>query len=73
MYHTAGAIGTRGMLGLQQTGRELITDLRAIRKFLSSLKTEGNFALAGKVYMDAIISFNLCMALRPRSSDNSAC
>lgn len=32
MYHTAGAIGTGGVLGLRQTGRKLITDLRAILK-----------------------------------------
>lgn len=32
MYHTAGTIGTRGMLGLQQTERKLITDLWAILK-----------------------------------------
>lgn len=44
MYHTAGAIGTRGMLGLQQTGGKLITDLRAILKsFSNSLRMEGEF------------------------------
>lgn len=43
MYHTAGAIGTGGVLGLRQTGRKLITDLRAILKsFSSNLKMEGN-------------------------------
>lgn len=70
MYHTAGAIGTRGMLGMQQTGRKLITDLRAILKsFLSSLKTEGNFimvkhffAVARKDFTDDMISLNLDMA-----------
>lgn len=43
MHHTAGAIGTGGVLGLRQTGRKLITDLRAILKsFLSNLKVEEN-------------------------------
>ena len=66
MYHTAGAIGTRRMLGLQQTGGKLITDLRAIlESFLSSFKAQGNFGflftVAGKVYMDEMISLNLYM------------
>ena len=60
MHHTAGALGTRVVLGSQQTGRKLITDLRAIlRKFswvfffiLSWLKMEGNFLgdEAGEVF-----------------------
>lgn len=32
MYHTPGAVGSRRMLCLQQTGRKLISDLRAALK-----------------------------------------
>lgn len=67
MYHTAGAIGTGGVLGLRQTGRKLITDLRAILKsFLSNLKMEENLTgqnilstVAWKVFRSIIIRIKI--------------
>lgn len=67
MYHTAGAIGTGGVLGLRQTGRKLITDLRAILKsFLSNLKMEENLTeqnifstVAWKVFRSVIIRIKI--------------
>lgn len=67
MYHTAGAIGTGGVLGLRQTGRKLITDLRAILKsFLSNLKMEENLTgqnifstVALKVFRSIIIRIKI--------------
>lgn len=67
MYHTAGAIGTGGVLGLRQTGRKLITDLRAILKsFLFNLKMEENLTgqnifstVAWKVFRSIIIRIKI--------------
>ena len=72
MHHTAGATGTSGMLGLQQTGRKLITDLRAILKSLCPLrkwrgKTSALFSVEGKFFffffflMDEAISLHVCI------------